>query len=135
MIIKLLGLLFALSIVPCVYYVLKKHTDLKSAEQLEGTVIGHEERKGSKGSLTYALMIEYQDNLAHNHQFTTGASTNPPARKIGEKVTVFHHGEHAKPDIMVFEYLFFGYWIWFCAALAILGCFILPTFLRVVYLK
>ena len=135
MILKLLGLLIVASLCPCLYYSFKTHDALKKAAQFEGTVIGHEKRRGSKGGVSYALTIKYRDHQSQTHTFTTNASTSPAARDIGEKLVVFHHKGNRNPDILIFEHLFLINWLWFCLAIAIMGCFVFPTFLKVIYLK
>ena len=117
-----LGYLVALSTALCVVLVIRKHFALRKAEQFEGSVINHVARRGSKGGTTYALTIAYNDRNGEPHEFTTRSGSNPPSRDIGAKVTVFHHANGAKPDILVFQELYLGYWIWFCFAACIAGC-------------
>lgn len=134
MILKVLGYLVVASLIPCVYLMVKKHFALREAEQCAGFVTGHEARRGSKGGNVYALKIEYKDAAGVVHKFSTSSASNPPARKIGTEVVVFHHAT-GRPDVMVFEHLFLGYWLWLSIGLTVLGCFVLPPILQMIYVK
>ena len=135
MILKILGFTAVLSLLPCLYLAIRKHTALKSAEQYTGRVISHVTSRGSKGKTLYKLQIEYTDgNGALNH-FTTSSASSPASRDVGDEVTVFKHADGSRADVLVFEELYFGYWLWFCIAMCVAGCFAAPAVLRLVYMK
>ena len=131
MLLKILGYSVVISLIFCVYLIVRKHQALKNSEQFAGTVVGHA-RSGSKGS-TYALTVEYRDGNSVNHVFTAPGSSNPPARPIGAKVVVFEHRDGSTPDVLVFESVYLGLWIWLCVGLSVLGCFLAPLVLNFLY--
>jgi len=130
-----LGYVITLSLVFCVYLMGRKHIALQKARQYEGTVIGYESRPGNKGT-TYSLKVEYQDSESQRHTFIARGSSNPPARAVGAKVTVFQHATPGvTPDILVFEDLYLGYWIWLCLGVCVAGCLVSPFVLKWLYLR
>ena len=135
MILKVIGYLIAFSLIGCVYLAMRKHASLKGAEQCRGVVIGHVARTGSKGRTVYALEVEYTDRTGATRHFVTDNASSPPERAVGDEVVVFAHPDKSKPDILVFEELFLGYWIWFCVGVLAAGCLAAPTVLRLIYLK
>lgn len=135
MILKLIGFVVALSLVPCIYLAFKKHLALKNAEQCQGKVISHIPSRSSKGRTNYKLQIEYTDRAGAINHFTTSSASSPPSRDVGDEVVVFKHASGSAPDVLVFEELYLGYWMWFCVALCVVGCFAAPMVLRFVYMK
>lgn len=134
----ILGLTAAVSIIPCVLLIVRKHAALRAAEQCQGTVIAHVPRMGGGKSgtgMTYALKIEYKDRSGAAHEFTTSGATNPPSRECGEKVTVFHHADGRRPNVLIFGHLYAGYWIWFCFAGCVAGAMLAPYLLPRIYLR
>ena len=133
----ILGVVGALSIVPCMIMVLRKHSAVRSAHQYEGRVVEHELREstGKKGRrrTTYTLKISYQDEEGTRHEFSTRTASNPPSREIGDTVTVFHHPDGSDPDILVFTELYLGYWLWFCFGICCAGCVLGPRVIEWVY--
>ena len=134
-ILKLIGFVAALSLVPCLYLAFKKHIALKNAEQCQGRVIDLIPTRGSKGSTNYKMQIEYTDRTGAINHFTTTSASNPPSRDRGEEVLVFKHADGSAPDVLVFQDLYLGYWLWFCVGLCVVGCFAAPLVLRLVYPK
>lgn len=61
---------------------------LATAIKTEGTVIDLDSRLGSKGSVTYAPVIEFKDSQNIMHQVTSDMSSNPPDFARGQKVEV-----------------------------------------------
>ncbi len=133
MFLKLLGYVIALSLLACVYLVLKKHASLKSSTQHEGKVIDYVRRPGSRGGSVFALKVEYRDGQGVVRHFVAGGASNPPARAINDPVTVFEHPDGSDPDLLVFENLYLLYWIWFCLGVAAAGCLAAPAILRLLY--
>ncbi|MGB2926659.1 MAG: hypothetical protein WBB82_15270 [Limnothrix sp.] len=133
-IVKVLGLMLAASMLLCLPLVAKKHNALKTATQYDGIVIGHKAHSDNDGT-AYSLEVEYQGADFRKHIFVNSASSNPPARAIGDPVRVFDHGDNKTPEVLAFQTIYVGYWIWFCCSLAVLGCFVAPTFMRMIYLK
>jgi hypothetical protein len=131
------GIIAALSIIPCVILMVRKHAALRVAEQCEGTVIGHVAKRGSgkRASTTYALKIAYKDRAGAEHEFTTAVGSNPPSHERGAKLTVFHHADGRRPDVLSFAYLYFGYWLWLCVAVCAIGCLVAPHLLPRIYLR
>ena len=74
-------------------------------------------------------------SLQQRHRFTTSGGSNPPSHERGTKLTVFHHADGRRPDVLVFGYLYFGYWLWFCADVCAIGCLIAPHLLPRIYLR
>jgi hypothetical protein len=134
MILKLLGYTVSFSLFFCIYFMVRKHSELKNSDQFEGSVIGYEASRGSKGT-TYALKIQYKDQNSNTQEFTASGGSSPPSRPIGATVRVFQHRDGSKPDILVFESVYLGLWIWFCVGLCVSGCLIAPYFLSTVYTK
>jgi hypothetical protein len=134
MILRILGYAVAVSLVFCIHFIIRKHKALKNSDQFEGTVIGYEPHRGSKGT-TYALRIEYRDQQSRAQVFTASGASSPPARPIGAKVLVFQHRDGGRPDILVFESVYLGLWIWFCFGMCVIGCLMAPYVLDAVYKK
>jgi hypothetical protein len=134
MFLKVLGSIVALSLIACVYLVLRKHAALKRAEQFDGVVVEHVARRGSKGGRTYALAIEFRDHRGTPSRLVTSTSSNPASREIGEHVVVFKHSEGGRPEVLIFQELYLFYWIWFCLALCVAGTFAAPRVLDWLYL-
>ncbi|NJN74873.1 MAG: hypothetical protein HC799_19875 [Limnothrix sp. RL_2_0] len=133
-IVKGLGLILAASILFCVPLIVKKHLALTTAAQYDGVVIGHKPYSANDG-LTYALEIEYQGADFRTHTFENRPASNPPARKIGDRVRVFDLGDEKPPQVLAFQTMYCGYWIWFCFSFCALGCFVAPTLMRLIYIK
>jgi len=131
------GITAAVSIIPCVLLIVRKHAALLVAEQYEGTVVGHASRRsgGKQATMTYALKIEYKDRSGAAHEFTTRVGSNPPSHPRGARLTVFHHADGRRPDVLHFGYLYFGYWLWFCVAFCAIGCLVAPHLLKRIYLQ
>lgn len=134
-ILKIIGYLISFSLIFCLYFIFKKHEALRNSDQYEGTVVGLEPRTGSKGERTYALRVEYADRNDMTHTFVTSGASSPPARPVGAKVRVFQHRDGSKPDILVFESVYLGFWIWFCVGIAVTGCLVAPFVLKAIYEK
>lgn len=134
MALKILSYTIVLSLFFCVYFIYKKHLTLKNSDRFEGRVVGYESVRGTKG-VTYALRVEYQDADYANHTFTASGATSPPAKPIGAKVVVFQPRDASDPNILVFESLYLGLWIWFCLGICVFGCVFAPYILNLVYLK
>jgi len=130
-----LGYVAALSLVFCIFLVIRKHEALLRAQQCEGSVIGYAARRGTKGGTTYALKINYHDDQGRAHDFTTKTSSKPPARTIGEKVIVFHYPDGSPPSVLLFGELYLGYWIWFCVGICAAGCLVAPRILNFLYVR
>lgn len=111
---KTLGIVIVLSLPVCIFLIVRKHIALTHAEQYEGRVVGYEVRRGSRGSRTYALKIEYIDADNQTHTFVSKSASYPASRNIGDHVTVFHYLDGSTPDILVFQDLFLIYWLWMC---------------------
>lgn len=128
----LLGVAAALSLLPCLALIIRKHVALRRADQYQGTVVSHVER--GKNDSSYALKIAYEDRDGIAHEYTTLSSSSPPARNIGAPVTVFHHRDGSR-DVLVFQHLYFGYWLWLCLATFITGCVFGSSILSRIYLR
>jgi hypothetical protein len=124
--------LLAWSIVPCVWLVIRKHTQLQAGELCDGVVAAHLPKSDGDGT-TYALRVTYTDRKARNHALVTGSSTNPPARSVGDAVKVVHYADGRAPDLLVFAHIYIWYWIWFCFALAAGGAMFAPKLMRSLY--
>lgn len=122
----------------CVFLVLRKHSALRAAHQCKGSVLKHvarqSEKKGVVG-VVYALKIGYQDHHGVAHEFTTSSASNPPSAKVGSSVTVFHHTDGSSADVLIFQELYLGYWIWFCIGVWIVGCIAGPYLLPRIYAR
>jgi len=136
MILKYLGWAIALSLVLCIYFILKKHQALKNADHFPGKVVGYETRSGVDGpTTTYALKIKYYDALGISHQFVAPGASQPPSRPIGADVMVFQPRDGEPPAVLIFQSLYLGLWIWLCAGIGVLGCMLAPTILKYLYLR
>jgi hypothetical protein len=134
MVLKFIGGLIVLSLIPCVYLMVRKHQELKNSDQFEGTVIGHVPHSGGK-STTYGLKVQYLNQNETLTEFEASVASSPPARPIGAKVIVFQHRSGSAPDILVFESVYLLYWIWFCVGLCVAGCFLAPWVMNLLYRK
>jgi len=122
-------------LVLCIVLVIRKHSALRGAQQCEGIVIGHDPRSGNQDGTTYALKIAYKDQNGGFHSFTTKSSSNPPSKPIGQKLIVFHYSDGTPADVLVFQHLFLGYWIWLCLGICVSGCFLAPRILDWLYVR
>ena len=134
MILKYLGWAIALSLVFCIYFILKKHQTLKNADHFPGKVIGYETHSGNKGP-SYALKIQYHDAAGISHQFVAPGASSPPSRPIGAEEMVFQPRDGEPPAVLIFQSLYLGLWIWLCAGIGVLGCMLAPTILKYLYLR
>lgn len=132
LLLKAIGLLLAASLAPCLYLVFRQHFHLAGAQRCQGVVVAHVPHQDSDGT-SYGLQITYQDDRSQTRSFETKSQCNPPARAIGDRVTVFRYANASEPDVMVFEHLFFAYWLWFCIGLFALGWLLAPTLLENLY--
>ena len=114
---------------------LRKHISLTRARQYDGTVTGYITSRGKKGRTDYALQFTYRDGKGEERQFVTSATSSFPECAVGEKIVVFEHAAGGEPEILLFAYLYFYYWLWFCAGIAALGCLVAPSLLREIYRK
>ena len=131
----MLSAILVLSLLPCVCLALRKHISLTRARQYDGMVTGHVTSRGTKGRTNYALQITYRDSRGNEQQFVTSATSSSPECAVGEKIVVFEHAAGGEPEIMLFNYLYLHYWLWFCAGIAALGCLVAPSLLRSLYCK
>jgi hypothetical protein len=134
MLFRIIGYLLAMSVVPCLFLLVRRHVTLRHSEIYNGTVVAHEVRN-DRDSPYFALRVEYRDSQSQVHGFTTESAMNPPARKVGDGVMVFHYSDGSRPDIMVFEHLFLGYWTWLCACICVIGWLCAPAVMRALYHK
>ena len=136
MALKIVGYTVALSLIFCIHFILKKHRELKNSDQFTGSVIGYERhnRSGRRGS-TYALKIEYKNTNSISQVFIAAGASSPPALPLGAKVRVFQHRDGSNPDVLIFQSVYLGLWIWFCIGVCVLGCLCAPYLLNVIYGK
>ncbi|AFY37698.1 hypothetical protein Lepto7376_1346 [[Leptolyngbya] sp. PCC 7376] len=132
--IRAVGLVLAVSLFFCIPHVVKKHNALRTAAQYDGIVVGHKEHRDNNG-ISYALEVEYQGADFKTHTFVNHPATNPPAKVIGDRVRIFDHGDGKRLEVLAFQTMYLGYWIWFCISFCAFGCFIAPTLMELIYLK
>lgn len=133
MFLKVLYYLAALSLIACVALVLRKHAYLRSADRFPGSVANLVPRRGSKGGTVYALEVVYHDRGGAEQRFVTSMASRPAARQVGDKVVVLAHRDGSKPDLAIFQLLYLGYWIWFCAGIGAIGCLLGPGIVEALY--
>jgi hypothetical protein len=98
-----------------------------------GNVANLVPRRGSKGGTVYALEVVYHDRAGAEQRFVTGMASRPAARQVGDKVVVLAHRDGSKPDLAIFQLLYLGYWIWFCAGIGAIGCLLGPSLVEALY--
>ena len=59
--------------------------------RVNGTVVGLAARKGSKGSTTYAPVVEFATREGTVRQFTDPVSSSPAGYSVGQQVEVLYH--------------------------------------------
>jgi hypothetical protein len=132
MFLKVFAGLAACSLVLCIYLVLRKHLSLRDADRFPGTVSKLVPRTGRKGT-TYALEVSYRDGGGNEKLFVTGMASRPALRQVGDRVTVLAHRDGSKPDLLIFQLLYLGYWLWFCAGICAIGFLLGPPLVEALY--
>jgi hypothetical protein len=130
---RIICYLTALSLIACIVLVLRKHAYLRTADRFTGNVANLVPRRGNKGGTVYALEVVYRDGGGAEQRFVTGAASRPAARQVGDKVVVLAHRDGSKPDLVIFQLLYLGYWIWFCAGIGAIGCLLGPALVEALY--
>jgi hypothetical protein len=59
--------------------------------RVQGTVVGLEARRGSKGGTTYAPVVEYATREGQPRLFTDPVSSRPAGYSVGDRVEVLYH--------------------------------------------
>jgi hypothetical protein len=124
---KTLCYVAAFSLAGCAYLVFRKHAVLRAADRYPGSVCNLVARRGSKGGALFALEVAYRDGGGTEQRFVTGMASRPAMRQVGDKVTVLAHRDGSKPDLLAFELLYLGYWLWFCAGICAIGYLLGPA--------
>jgi len=130
---KLVAGLVGLSLFYCVFLVVRKHSALKTAVRFDGEVVGYVSG-GGKGR-TKRLKVVYLDEMGKRRTFDDpGIASDPPSRPIGAKVTVLRQADGTH-EVLLFQSLYLGYWIWFCFAACFMGLWVLPFAVERIYGK
>ncbi len=74
---------------------------IMNGAKIESTVIENIPVRGSEGGTMYKPLLEYQLN-GKVQTFSPNASSNPPAYRIGEKVTLIYDGNTG--DLRILSY-------------------------------
>ena len=93
----------------------------------QGQVINLLERE-SEDSITYAPVIRYSDLEGKNHEFVSGASSNPPSYQIGESVEILYlKSNPERVEVKSFFSLWGGATIMFLIGIAFFSFGFIPT--------
>ncbi len=97
---SIIGLVFSIVGLPflviSIFVGVANYKFIHTADRAQGKVVELISSQDSEGSRTYRPKVSFQSTNGESHEYISSSGTNPPAHKVGDKVTLYY--ENSNPD-------------------------------------